>query len=422
MRLEERSSNDERQGHLIRDLIPFVIYIFINGSSGYAFFAFSPRVLNEHMSEGFVSLVLLFQPGVVIAFSSFFGRISDRIRNRKRLVTIALLIKSMNYMYFNFLIIFNVGSVFSYIVVYSIRGFSIALSTCEGAWFSDFTFNRKENISRNEKGSRHTGISYYFFLTSISWALGAVIIGWLIQSFSITHLALFLFFIAIMGFVPLFFIKDNFATIKISKKVVIFNLKSDLKELEEGRLVYPAIMLRHFGLITSLSLLAIVLEDIGVKSGIAGTIISLNPLMQIFGMGIGTAVVTRTRMNPLKLFSFGLLLSSIVVTMYSLGAGFQSGTFLAMGQILLGFAWSFLIIGFEEYIIRNVNWNKRANYISYRQTFMNIGKVSGQLFYFLSYEMMHLTRVLIFSILIFFPLTGFILSLIALSNLKHSSK
>ncbi|MBD3185277.1 hypothetical protein GF325_00500 [Candidatus Bathyarchaeota archaeon] len=165
----------------------------------------------------------------------------------------------------------------------------------------------------------------------------------------------------------------------------------------------------HISLITTLSLLAIVLAVLGVESGFAGIIISLNPVLQIVGMFTGVILVGKVK--PLKLFAFGIFLSAIVISCYILGDSFQVPGLLATGQACLGFAWSFLIIGFEEYIIRNVDWNKRANYVGYRQFFMNAGKVLGQLTYFISFVLLGWARLQIFLLLLGFPACAFFLVL-----------
>ncbi|MBD3187124.1 hypothetical protein GF325_09870, partial [Candidatus Bathyarchaeota archaeon] len=70
---------------LTRSLVPFISYMMLSGGSGYGFFAFAPQLLEMHVNEGLVSLILLFQPAMIMGFSTLFGRISDKQRNRKKL-------------------------------------------------------------------------------------------------------------------------------------------------------------------------------------------------------------------------------------------------------------------------------------------------------------------------------------------------
>ncbi|MHA1996663.1 MAG: MFS transporter [Promethearchaeota archaeon] len=408
--------------HLVKDLAPFIIFLFLNGGSGYAFFAFAPQILDNYVSEGYVSLILLFQPLVVILFGSFFARISDRIKNRKRMIFNHILVKIGIYIYLTWIIYTDNGNLASFILIYAVRGFSIALGSCESAWFSDFTFDAKRRKDAGENG-RHTGISYYFLTVSTAWALGSTIIGFLIQPdvFGEENLPIISLIITCLALIPLAFIKDKYAREPREKKGISFNLKKDLRDLSQGWLVYVAIGMRHFGLITALSILSIVLDDMGLDSGLTGVIMSLNPVLQIAGMFLGT-IALKKGVKPLKLFSTGLLLSTVVVTCYTVGDLFSNPAIIMIGQMSLGFAWSFLIIGFEEYIIRNVDWNKRANYSAYRQAFMNTGKTLGQLTYFAGYEFLGLTRGTIFSVLLFFPLIGLSLAVAAMRGKEKERK
>lgn len=393
----------------------------IRGATAYAFFSFSPRLLENYMSEGYVSLMLLFQPVIVILFSNFFGRISDKKRNRKRFVVYGMLALVISYIILHLYVITGINdlviSLVVFIIVFSIRGLAVALSACESSWFTDFTYTKKmhqDGSSRN----KHTGVSYYFLLSSVSWAVGIIALGYLVQIFTDYNLGLICFMIGMAGFIPLYFIKDNFA--KHEKKETNFHFKQDLKDLDQGMLVFPAIGIRHFGLITALSLVSLVLKDLGINAAVSGVIMSLNPSFQIPGMICAILLLSRLKVKPLFLFATGLLLSTLAVLFYAVTEATNGESFIILGQILIGFGWPTLIIGFEEYIIKNVDWYKRANYASYRQTFMNSGKVLGQLFYFMSFELLGFARLNIFFILVFFPLTG--LSLAIISIIRRSKK
>ncbi|MFX0101794.1 MAG: MFS transporter [Candidatus Hodarchaeota archaeon] len=238
---ESIGSNNKK---LLIELVPFIIFIFLNGSSGYAFFGFAPALLEElGISEGYISLILLSQPITIMLFSSLFGRLSDEKRTRKKLMVLGLLVKVINYVIFYAFVISGVRSVIAYLFNYLTRGVSIALSSCESAWFSDFTLemNGGHGVS---KSSSHSGISYYFLITSISWASGTVIIGWLIELFGLTSLGILVLIFAGLGFIPLLFIKEKYAESCEGSSKVVFNYKQDIKDLDQGKLIYPAIALK----------------------------------------------------------------------------------------------------------------------------------------------------------------------------------
>lgn len=403
---------------LLVELIPFIIFIFLNGSSGYAFFGFAPDLLEGlGISEGYISLILLSQPITIMLFSSVFGRLSDKKRTRKKLMAFGLLVKVTNYTMFHVFIFTGVTSIFAYLTNYLIRGLSIALSSCEATWFSDFTLEMNGDLAGSKK-SKHSGISYYFLVTSISWASGTVIIGGLIGLLGLENLGILVLVVASAGFIPLAFIKEKYALSCKEPPAVSFNLKQDLKDLDQGKLIYPALAFRHFGVITSLSLVAIVSDDLGLEEGATGVIISLNPVFQIAGMVIASLLLSRQKIKPLKMFSSGLLISAFVISMYTFAVAAGNGVFLIIGQSSLGFAWPLLIVGFDEYIINRVPWTKRANYVSMRITFMNFGKILGQFSYFILFEFLSMSRLSLFTMLIFFPFAGFLLALVAINNQK----
>ncbi|MFX0103757.1 MAG: hypothetical protein ACFFCS_29615, partial [Candidatus Hodarchaeota archaeon] len=142
----------------------------------------------------------------------------------------------------------------------------------------------------------------------------------------------------------------------------------------------------------------------------------------IAGMTIASLLLSKKLIKPLKLYSSGIFLSTFVISMYTVAVATGNGVFLVIGQTSLGFGWSFLIVGFDEYIITNVPWNKRANYVSIRITFMNFGKILGQFSYFILFEFLSMTRLNLFTMLIFFPLTGFILTIMAIHGQKKRAQ
>ncbi|MHA1369967.1 MAG: MFS transporter [Promethearchaeota archaeon] len=417
-------------------LLPFILYMMFNGSSGYAFFAFSPILFKQYVSEGQVSLILLFQPLLIMFLSPIFGRISDQRRIRKKLVVVGFIVKLGMYTLLQLVIFLDLASLQIFVLCSAIRGLSLSLATCENAWFSDFTYDLEKKlqaistsgITGDGDDKTHTGISFYFLVTSISWAAGSVGIGFLIDAFSVYNLGFISLLIASIGLVPLLLIEERYAdSLKaLESRIPMgkpkFNIIQDIKDLDQGVLIYPAIMLRHFGLITTLSLLAIITSDLGLGSSVSGIILSLNPLFQIFGMGLATFLLVKMHVKPLRLLSTGILLSTLVVLSFTMANALYNGAFLVIGQIMLGFGWPVLIIGVDEYIIKNVDWQKRANYITIRAVFMNLGKVLGQFMYFFAYEALMLDRLMIFTILVFFPLTGFVLSIIAAYKRKKNLK
>lgn len=395
-------------------LIALAAYLFTSGASGYGFFSFAPKLLAEYTSEGIVTLILLFQPVIIMFFSPVFGRMSDRRRNRKGLISTGFGLHLATYLSLQLLVWSGATSIVAFIAIYIARGLSIAIMACEGAWFTDHTFKPECTPAGRNK---HTGISFYFTLTSVAWAAGSILVGALVEAFGVRQVGIICLVISLPGAIPLAFTTDGYARDRDarqhdSKPVAPFSIARDLRALDQGRLIYAAIGLRHFGLITALSIIAIVLSDIGLPEAVTGTIIALNPLFQILGMVLATTAIVKGA-RPLRLFSGGVLFSMLVVLSYALGEGLRSGALVAIGQSMVGFAWPFLIIGFEEHVVRNVDWYKRANYTALRETFMNLGKVAGLLVYYTGFELLGVDRLGIFTFLVFFPLAGFMLSIVA---------
>ncbi|MBN2153335.1 MAG: MFS transporter [Candidatus Lokiarchaeota archaeon] len=424
MTIRATGENDERRttaraASTARELVPFLAYVWINGATGYAFFAFAPDLINDYVNEGLVLFILMFQPVVIMFLSPVFGRLSDRFHSRKVPVVAGLAVQLASYALIQATISSGSASVASLVAVYVLRGLAIALASCESAWFSDFTFK----LADKEAGTGNTGVSYYFTITSIAWATGVVSFGWLITLAGIENLGWLCMVTSGCALAPVLAIKDRYAEARHACAAAgagaparRFSFISDIKELDQGPLVYAAIGLRHFGLITALSIIAIVLDDMHLDAAMSGIIISLNPVVQIAGMALAAACIARLRVKPLHLYAAGLACSTIVVLCYALGEGMASAPLVAVGQAAIGIAWPFMIVGFEEYIIRNVDWYKRANYVSYREVFMNLGKVAGQFTYFVSFELLALSRQFIFTALVFFPLAGFMLSIVAIAR------
>ena len=397
--------------------------VFFAGIAGYAYFAFLPLFLD---SKGFSAAEIIFTMtwmGVGMAvFSWFFGRISDRTGRRKLFFISALFAQIVVFMLLNLS-----NNIIYHCILNFIRGSLLGMRMpASNALFADIVekSNKKKEIIANLGTTEVSGtqLSLLSAVKSTGWAIGVLGSSFVIASFGVESLVLFLIIATTISLIFAIPVRDMKKGETMEKESDTELIKEELivQELVKGKsdpkrkrakvksLLFICVFFRQFGLIPILQIIILILEDANISIGLAGFVIALNPILQIVAMVIMGRLIDNPKISEKLLLAVGFILSALTLFCYTGDSATSNITFFIMGQICLGFAWGCIYTGAVKYIINRAPLD-RAFYMGIWITDLQVAKIiSYQVFAFLwiivSYSY---ASVLPFAAI--FPLIGLIL-------------
>lgn len=395
--------------------------VFFAGIAGYAYFAFLPMFLeSKGFSVGEITFTMTWMGVGMALFSWLFGRLSDKTGRRKLLFISAIFVQIIIFLMLNLS-----DLIFYHCILNFVRGSLLGMRMpASNALFADIVekANKRKEINLNLETVEVSGVqlSLLSAVKSTGWSIGVLGSSFVISSFGINSLVLFLIISTTFSFVfaiPVRDIKkDNILPedSKISNTKVEIesqNLITGVEETKRKRakvktLLFITVFFRQFGLIAFLQILSIIIIDAGFSIGTAGLIIALNPILQIVAMLINGRIVDNPKISEKIMMAIGFILSALTLFCYAGGVNTGNILFFILGQICLGFAWGCIYTGAVKYII-NCAPMDRAFYMGVWITDLQIAKIiSYQAFAFL-WIIFSYTSVLPFAAI--FPLIGLIL-------------
>ena len=395
--------------------------VFFAGIAGYAYFAFLPVFLE---SKGFSDGEILFTMtwmGVGMAFFSWlFGKISDKTGRRKLLFISAIFAQIIIFLVLNLS-----NDIIYHCILNFIRGSLLGMRMpASNALFAEIVekANKRKEVNLNLETIEISGVQLSLFsaVKSTGWAIGVLGSSFVISSFGINSLVIFLIIstaISLVFAIPVRDIKKDHVVEEesmITETIIDLgnqNLATGIGETKRKRakvktLLFITVFFRQFGLIPFLQILSIIIGDAGFSIGTAGFIIALNPILQIIAMVINGRIIDNPKISEKIMLAIGFILSTLTLLCYARGANTGNITFFILGQICLGFGWSCIYTGAVKYIINHAPMD-RAFYMGVWITDLQIAKIiSYQVFAFL-WIIFSYTSVLPFAAI--FPLIGLIL-------------
>lgn len=397
--------------------------VFFAGIAGYAYFAFLPLFLDSKgFSVGEITFIMTWMGVGMAVFSWFFGRISDRTGRRKFFFISALFFQIIVFMLLNL----N-NHIIYHCILNFIRGSLLGMRMpASNALFADIVekSNKKKEIIGNLGTTEVSGtqLSLLSAVKSTGWAIGVLGSSFVIASFGVESLVLFLIITTTISLIFAFPVRDITKGETIEKESDTELIKEELivQESVKGKsapkrkrakvksLLFICVFFRQFGLIPILQIIILILEDAEISIGLAGFVIALNPILQIVAMVIMGRLIDNPKISEKLLLAVGFILSALTLFCYAGGSARSNITFFIMGQICLGFGWGCIYTGAVKYIVNQAPLD-RAFYMGIWITDLQIAKIiSYQVFAFLwiivSYSY---ASVLPFAAI--FPLIGLIL-------------
>lgn len=416
-----------------------LLAVFWSNASGYAFFAYFPYWLDlGGFSAAHVAFISVFQPLGVAAFSSVFGRASDRTGNRKAFVVGGLCLQLGTYV-----LLMLPQPLWLYCLWMGQLGTSYALRVpALTAHYADLAEARANHASQDYRHDpvrtghvRGTQLSPINVLTSTGWATGAALSGLLIDGLGPGILPPFLVLTTGLGLASAVLLDRSAPALPVPSPNSLAGLvdepacpagqadeslpppTSDAKPTEASRtLAHPekqrepvkrvffaSLFLRHFGLIPILQILVLIIADAGIPPGFSGIIIALNPIGQIAAMHVMGRVIDKPRVSERHVIATGFALTAGTLTLYAIGARAGSpGAFVA-AQLCLALAWGCIQTGSYAYVVNRAP-EARAKYMGHRDAVLQSAKLSALQVYALVFLAVPYVAVLPFTV--FFPLAA----------------
>ncbi|MHA1193598.1 MAG: MFS transporter [Promethearchaeota archaeon] len=385
--------------------ISLSLSIMFAGLAGYSFFAFFPIYLsNQTFSEGEITFIMTFLGIGIVAFSSYFGKISDVTRKRK-VFLIGGLIGQL--CIFFILMISGINDLFFYCLLTFLRGVSLAARIpASNALFADIVEKNHNQVVINseiiETEVSGRQLSLLNTIKSTGWALGLIFSNLFMNLFGTESLIQFLIISTIISLLFALFVNDTkeYSEIiheNIIKKEIITGNLSNSKKIGESHekvnnILFLCIFLRQFGVLPFLQILALILLDAEINPLLIGIIVAINPLFQIFTMFVLGRLIDKAKITERLILSIGFSLTSISLILYMMGQLYSSALFFIIGQINLAFAWGCIQTGANKYIVNKVP-RERAKFLGYFLTSMQVAKIISYLIFalllaFFSYQLM----------------------------------
>ncbi|MHA1731566.1 MAG: MFS transporter [Promethearchaeota archaeon] len=429
---------NEKPKRFTRSQVFLALAEFTANIAGYPFFAYLPLVLHEKgYSTSEVTFVLMWIT-VGLLFSFVFGRASDRSGRRRGFFLGGLVFQ------FGIFAVLDLGDgVWFYSLINLLRGFSLAVrGPAASALFSDIIEDNNLALSCEGDGDefpaggsggveiRGSQLSLLTTLTSTGWAVGTVLAGFLIQIFGSGVFSWFLLVTSGASVLLGLPVKDRGrggrgeanareddpwdatprgenANMASTVNGGVDGGTPDVKE-KVNPLVFACFVVRHFGLIVFLQILAIMLSDAGIPTGLAGLIVALNPIGQVLSMYTMGRLVDSPMVSEKAMIMGGFALTAITLLFFTAGVFTRSPAPFIAGQICLAFAWGCINTGGTKYIVNRTSVETRARFLGYKDASLQGSKLLAYQFYAFLWLFFTYQQVLPYAFL--FPLAALLLA------------
>ncbi|TFF98728.1 MAG: MFS transporter [Promethearchaeota archaeon] len=348
----------------------------------------------------FIQIIVTLIPLSSFIFPPIFGKLSDRLQNRKIFILIGGV--SLPIIYLLFIFIQNLTFIIILVLLYGVSSSLLGLSFI---LFQEIVFNDQSYIS------------YYNSMVVLGWFLGAQLGGIFIDIYGIQNLFLFLLVFSFINLGLLVFLEEErdiiiegFENYEAQQKKL--NLLIEDGEFPLNTSIYYALLFRNFGIRPIMSILTIIMAFHLSSDSEIGFLIGFNPLIQFFLMILMGKLIS---VKNQKIFMvIGYLLSSIVIFGYIISIDFFSFLFF---QILVSFSYSMFWSATHFYIAQNTTPRNKGKYISLANSSFYLGSFSGGLF-FSGLLLVNSDYYVAMIPLIFFPLLSALIIILKFRNLE----
>jgi len=393
-----------------------VAAVLFAGVSGYAYFAFFPLYLSSiGFSVGTITFIMIWMGVGMAIFSWIFGRISDRTGRRKLFFISALILQVIIFL------LIPVSNNFFYLSILTFfRGFILGMRMpVANALFADIVekSNKKKEIDKTMGAPEVTGsqLSILSATKSTGWAVGVLISSFVIATFGVSAIVIFLISstgIALIFALPVKDVKDKELELlednADSLEIPAEKIKSPKQGGKVKIILFVTVFFRQFGLIPFLQIISILLTDAGISEGMAGVIIALNPILQIIAMIINGRLIDNPKISERLMLAVGFILSALTLLSYFVGSTTGNIAFFILGQICVGFGWGFIYTGAVKYIVNRAPLD-RAFYMGIWITDLQIAKIVSYITFAFLWEIVELSPTFVLPFAVIGPLIGFVL-------------
>ncbi|MHA1885148.1 MAG: MFS transporter [Promethearchaeota archaeon] len=416
MKLLKVQLDSENRSHTVNKF-SLVAAILFAGISGYAYFAFFPLYLRSiGYSEGIIIFIMIWMGVGMAIFSWIFGRISDRTGRRKLFFILALIFQVVIF------ILIPLNNNFFYLSILTFfRGLILGMRMpVANALFADIVekSNKKKEIDKTMIVSEVSGsqLSILSATKSTGWSIGVLLSSFVIATFNINALMIFLISstaIALIFAIPVKDVKEEEIAV-LEDEIKTIDMPNEKYESPKkgGKvkiILFLTVFFRQFGLIPFLQIISVLLTVYaGIPEGWVGIIIALNPILQIVAMIVNGRLIDNPRISERLMLAVGFILSALTLLCYTGGTATGSVALFILGQICLGFGWGFIYTGAVKYIVNRAPMD-RAFYMGIWITDLQIAKISSYIIFAFLWEIVAVSPTFVLPFAIIGPLIGLVL-------------
>lgn len=316
-----------------------------------------------------VNLLATVDGGIRTISTPVWGSISDRMKNRGQLLILLSLIPGVMYFGYAFISIPLILVIYKGAVSFFESGFipiSISLSC-------DYSSGSKNDMAKK--------MSFVNTAASSGMLFGRFIIAFFLIYLSLKATTLTLGIIALISVIPSLGLKKTRKSyiVGVKKSFIqrLFPAISDPAPMKKNGLwsIYFAAFMRQFAVSGAWASIAVYLtEDIGLASGIAILISSLDPFFQAVSHAMSSKFIGNIGSKKCNLH--GIVQSTIALGLLAYG---KSWIVVTTAHIIIGVAYGFFLNGSLSFITDNSPENRRAEFLGIFDSFRFLGGMLGPL-------------------------------------------
>ncbi len=325
-----------------------------------------------------VSLISSVRGGTSAVMSSVWGSMSDRKKNRKKI----LIVTSIGAAIFTAFYPFSRSPIGLISIAAAVAVFSSGFNPVAMALSTEYS---------SRKSSQARELSFLNSSNSLGMLFGRLMVGTLLLFFNVKSSMLFLVTLAWISVIPVFLIKEAARNSEESGKEKKKKALRSIMARNGLWSVYTAAFMRQFGISGTASLVAIYLtEKLGLEKSTVGFVSAINPVIQtpshiFFGK-------VAEKIGPKTLAILGVILSAAVAFTLLIGKSLLD---VSIAYGLLGLAFGAFINGTALFVSKSTNRWERAQALgilnSSRQIGFMLGPIVAGILASISYDVLFLT-------------------------------